>query len=95
VFSTSVVRPPKWVMTSPGRIAEPDGMFSAAAIRPVTRTAAPSSASADIAAITAAPPAMSVFMAFMPSFGLSESPPLSNVMPLPARTTWVRAPGGW
>ena len=90
-----MVRPPKWVITSPGRIAEPEGMFSAVATRPVTRTAARRPASADMAAITAAPPAMSVFMAFMPSFGLSESPPLSNVMPLPTRTTWVRAPGGW
>jgi len=75
-------------------MAEPDGMFSAAAIKPVTRAVAPSSASADMAAITAAPPAMSVFMSFMPSAGLSESPPLSNVMPLPTSTTWVPAPRG-
>jgi hypothetical protein len=44
--------------------------------------------------MTAAPPAMSVFMATMPSFGLSDSPPLSNVMPLPTRTVWPCAPSG-
>ena len=30
---------------------------------------------------------MSVFISFMPSVGLSDSPPLSNVMPLPTSTT--------
>ena len=32
---------------------------------------------------TAAPPAMSSFMRSMPSAGLIEMPPVSNVMPLP------------
>ena len=81
-------------MTSPGRMAEPDGRFSAAPIRPVTRTGASRAASADSAAITAAPPAMSPFIVFMASFGFSDRPPLSNVMPLPISTTWSRAPPG-
>ncbi len=94
MFSTSTVRPPKCVMTSPGRSADPDGMFSAAATNPVTRDLTPSGPSADMAAITAAPPAMSVFISFMPSAGLSDSPPLSNVMPLPASTMCSWAPAG-
>ncbi len=69
-------------------------MFSAAATSPVTLWETPSFASADMAAITAAPPAMSVFMVFMPSFGFSESPPLSKVMPLPTSTTCRSGAGG-
>ena len=69
-------------------------MFSAAATNPVTRDVTPSRPSADMAAITAAPPAMSVFICFMPSAGLSDSPPLSNVMPLPTSTMCSRAPAG-
>ncbi len=83
------------MITSPTRTAEPDGMFSAAATRPVTRVRTPSADSADMAAITAAPPAMSVFISCMPSLGLSDSPPLSKVMPLPTSTTCRSAPGGW
>jgi hypothetical protein len=40
--------------------------------------------SACIAPSTAAPPDMSYFIFSMPSAGLSEMPPVSNVMPLPA-----------
>ena len=76
-------------------MAEPDGRFSAAPIRPVTRTGAPRAASADSAPITAAPPAMSPFIAFMASFGFSDRPPLSNVMPLPISTTCRSACAGW
>ena len=70
-------------------------MFSAAATSPVTRTGAPSAASADMVAITAAPPAMSVFISFMLSLGFSDRPPLSNVMPLPTSTTCRRETAGW
>ena len=69
-------------------------MFSAAATRPVTRALTPRAESADMTAITAPPPAMSVFISFMPSVGLSDSPPLSNVMPLPTSTTCRSAPAG-
>ncbi len=69
-------------------------MFSAAATSPVTLSGMPRLASADITAITAAPPAISVFIAFMPSFGFSDRPPLSKVIPLPTKTTCRRAPGG-
>ena len=70
-------------------------MFSAAATRPVTRTGAPSVARADMVAMTAAPPAMSVFISFMLSLGFSDRPPLSNVMPLPISTTCRCGCAGW
>jgi hypothetical protein len=49
----------------------------------MTRIGALSSAIARIAHATAAPPAMSSFMRSMPSAGLIEMPPLSNVTPFP------------
>ena len=51
---------------------------------------------ARIAPMTAAPPAMSSFILSMPSAGLIEMPPVSNVMPLPTRprTGVAGAPGG-
>jgi hypothetical protein len=62
-------------------------MFSAIGTRAVTFTPTPSAANAVMVAMTAAPPAMSVFMLIMPSGGLMDRPPLSNVMPLPTSTT--------
>ena len=55
-----------------------------------------SSAIARIAQMTAAPPAMSSFIRSMPSAGLIEMPPVSNVMPLPTSpsTGVAGAPGG-
>ena len=44
-------------------------------------------------AITAAAPAMSLFMSSIFRAGLIDSPPLSNVMPLPTSATFLRAPG--
>ena len=61
--------------------------FSAAATSPVTRNGTSSARSADITASTTAPPVTSRFMVIMPSRGLSQSPPVSNVMPLPTSTT--------
>ena len=75
------------MITSLGRCAEPDGMFSAAGTSPVTCTRTPSSRITDIAAMIAPPAAMSVFIAIMPALGFNESPPESNVMPLPTSTT--------
>ena len=87
VLLTSEVRPPKWVITSPGRIAEPLMAFSAAGTRPITRTGQSTSRSAAIVAITAPPPLMSRFIVSMLSLGLMSRPPLSKVMPLPTSTT--------
>ncbi len=94
MFSTSTVRPPYWVMTSLGRWALPPKEFSAQAIRPVTLTGTSKAVSAEMTAITAAPPAMSVFMSFIDADGFSDRPPLSKVMPLPTSTTWRVAPVG-
>ena len=41
-----------------------------------------------IAPIIAAPPAMSYFIFSMPSAGLMETPPVSNVTPLPTSPRW-------
>ncbi len=96
MFSTSTVFPLAPVRTSPGLIARPPGMFSAAGTTPITLIGAPSVAIARIAQTTAAPPAMSSFIRSMPSAGLIEMPPVSKVMPLPTRpsTGDDGAPGG-
>ena len=80
--------------TSFGRVAVPDGMFSARQSQPDTRTGTSSSASATIVASTAAAPAMSVFMPTIDAVGFSESPPESNVMPLPTSARCTDAPAG-
>ena len=49
---------------------------------------------ANVAARTAAAPAMSDFIVCMPWAGLIEMPPVSNVMPLPTRARWRVAPAG-
>ena len=67
MLSTSTVLPPYIVRTSPGRVAEPDGMFSAIGAYAVTLTGRPSSAIAMVAATTAAAPAMSHFIVSMPA----------------------------
>ena len=64
-------------------MALPPGMFSAAGTMPTTRMGAFSIEMARMAQMTAAPPAMSSFIRSMPSAGLIEIPPVSNVMPLP------------
>ncbi|MNW64182.1 hypothetical protein D3C74_424420 [compost metagenome] len=87
VFRTSTVLPPRIVMTSEGRWAVPDGMFSARQSHPVTATGRPSLEAASTVCRTAAAPAMSDFMASMPLAGLIEMPPESNVMPLPTSAT--------
>ncbi len=83
VLRTSTVRPPYMVSTSEGRIAVPDGMFSARHAYAVTRICGFVRAIATIAPSTAAAPLMSHFIVIMPSAGLMERPPESNVMPLP------------
>ena len=67
----------------------PDGMFSARQSQPVTATGSSRRAAAMTVCSTAAAPAMSDFMASMPSAGLIEMPPESNVMPLPTSATFA------
>ena len=60
-------------------------MFSARQAYVVTRTGSPSSAIANVAALTAAAPDMSHFIVAIALLGLIDRPPESNVMPLPTR----------
>ena len=82
---TSTVTPLYWVMTSPGLIAVPDGMFSVEGTTATRSTARPSSAIAATDSSTAAAPDMSNFISCIPAPGLSEMPPVSKVTPLPTR----------
>ena len=82
---TSTVLPPRIVRTSDGRIAVPDGMFSALATQPTTLIGSLSRATACSVAMTAAAPPMSAFIHSIAVGGLSDSPPESNVMPFPTR----------
>src|SRR6266545_2338835 len=72
VFSTSTVLPPYMVSTSDGRMAAPDGMFSAIAAYAVTWTGSPSRAIAMVAPTTAAAPPMSAFIEIIPVGGFSD-----------------------
>ena len=94
VLSTSTVLPPNMVMTSPGRVEPPPGMFSARHSHAVTLTGRPSSAMATMAWWIVAAPAMSLFMTCMLAAGLMEIPPVSNVMPLPTRARCLAALAG-
>ncbi len=71
-------------------------MFSDAQTMPITLTFGFSRAMARITPIMVAPPAMSYFIFSMPSAGLIEMPPVSNVIPLPTRpsTGFSGAPAG-
>ncbi len=71
-------------------MAVPLGMFSTRPTRPMTFNGSLSRAMASIAPTTVAAPDMSHFMLNMPSLGLSDRPPESNVTPLP-----TKAMGSW
>ncbi len=94
MFVTSTVVPPLMVSTSSGRIGSAPSMFSEMHIQAVTLTGSSSSAAARVTAITVAAPVMSYFMPSMLDAGLSESPPVSYVMPLPTRARCFVAPSG-
>src|SRR3989304_743014 len=81
VLITSIVLPFIAVTTSPGLVAEPEGMFSVVGTRAVTLTGAFSLASAHIAEMTAAPPDISPFISSIPAAGLMEMPPEAAAPP--------------
>jgi hypothetical protein len=62
-------------------------MFSTRPIAATRWTGSCSAAIVAAAASTAAPPDMSHFIVSMPSLGLSDRPPESNVTPLPTSAT--------
>ncbi len=80
------------VTMSPGRCARLPGIFSTHGMNAVTGIAGLSCAMARMAPIIAAPPAMSYFIFSMPSDGLMEMPPVSNVTPLPTSPRWACEP---
>ena len=82
---TSTVLPLYWVITSPGLIAVPEGMFSVEGTTAIRLTGRPSSAIAADASITAAAADMSYFISCIPAPGFSEMPPVSKVTPLPTK----------
>jgi hypothetical protein len=90
VFRISTVWPDIVVTTSPGREALPPGMFSQVATTPTTLTGAFMPASARSAPSTLPAPDMSNFISSISGAGLSEMPPVSNVMPLPTNTSGAR-----
>ena len=77
VLVTSTVLPERIVSTSPGRIAVPDGMFSAIGAYVVTVIGSSSAATAKVAAMTEAAPPMSYFIVAIELPGLMLSPPES------------------
>ncbi|CAB4590450.1 unannotated protein [freshwater metagenome] len=94
VLVTSTVLPPRMVITSLGRIAVPDGMFSAMHSQAVTAIGSLRSAIARVTAKTVAAPVMSYFMPTIEFAGLIDNPPVSNVMPLPTSAMCRFAPFG-
>ena len=64
-------------------------MLSVIGVNETTRTATSSAGRAHMVATTAAAPAMSHFISIIDSAGLIDSPPESNVMPLPTSATRV------
>ena len=85
-----MVWPLMLVTTSPGLTAWPSFMFSQDGTRPTTLTAGCSSPSVRNTPSTLAAPHMSNFISSISAAGLSETPPVSKVMPLPTSTT-----GAW
>ena len=88
VLPISTVRPPYWVMTSPGRYAAPPTRVLGERQEPGHLAPAPRARGRPPARrARSRTPLMSVFIASMPSAGLMSRPPVSKVMPLPTRTT--------
>src|SRR5690606_27685481 len=71
---------------SPGRVASPDGMFSAQAKAPTTLIGKRASHKALIVPSTDAEPPISNFISSIAAPGLIEIPPESKVTPLPTKT---------
>ena len=68
-------------------MAAPPGMFSQVGMMPTMFTGAFMPASARIAPSTLPAPDMSNFISSISAAGLSEMPPVSNVMPLPTNAS--------
>src|SRR5205085_11652954 len=93
VLTISIVLPLYALKTSPGLYDDPDGRFSVAANTPNTFTGSFVVAARSTKPMTVAAPVMSCRMYSMPSAGLIEMPPESNVIPLPTTASVFLAPG--
>ena len=83
VFITSIVSPFRDFITSPGRVAFPDGMFSTNPTIPITFAFAFLSAKAFITPATTPAPPISIVISSIPPAGFIEIPPVSKTTPLP------------
>ena len=93
VLPTSTVIPLRVVMTSSGRSALPDTLFSTAGTSTRNRMSRPAVMIIRASPRTCAAPPMSFFMRSMPWAGLMSSPPESKHTPLPTSVT-LGASGG-
>ena len=94
VLSISTVMPLRLLMISPGRMALPDMLFSAAATSICKRTGKCAAMISSASANACAAPPISFFIKRMPVEGLISSPPVSKVIPLPTIATrgWRGSP---
>ena len=83
VFIISIVSPFRDLITSPGRVAFPEGIFSTNPTIPTTFAFAFLSAKTFITPPTTPAPPMSIVMSSMPLAGFIEIPPVSKTTPLP------------
>ena len=74
------------LIISPGRVASPDGIFSAQASAPTTLIGKRASHKALMVPSTDAEPPISNFISSIAAPGLIEIPPESKVTPLPTKT---------
>ena len=86
VLRISTVCPDIVLMMSPGRVAFPEGIFSAAARTPMTLMGSSCSAMQLRVPRTLAAPLMSYIISGIEGGGLRLIPPVSNVIPFPTRT---------
>ncbi len=87
VLPTSTVRPFRVLITSSGRKALPETLFSTAGISTRRRTGSSAAMIILATASTFAAPPMSFFMFSMPPAGFRSSPPVSKQTPLPISVT--------
>ena len=92
VLITSTVSPFIDLITSPGRVAFPDGIFSTKPTTPTTLAFALRRASVFIAPATTPAPPISIVISSMPAAGFNEIPPVSKTTPLPTKANGASLP---
>ena len=92
VLMTSIVSPFIETTTSPGRCAQPSGIFSTKPTRPTTLARALRKARPFITPATTPAPPISMVISSMPAAGFRLMPPVSNTTPLPTRAKGCASP---